>query len=223
MKDNVTVLNSQYLLSAVNKNHYPIDKLPEIAFIGRSNVGKSSLINSLLRRKNLARTSQTPGKTQTINFYKVDLKILMPSAQTSDEKPSASNEKNFELRSFYMVDLPGYGYAKTSKSNRAAWSKFIVEYFLSSDQLLFVCQLIDMRHPPQDSDLNMFRWLVNHDLPVLPVATKSDKLSRSAQNNQLEIIKQAFAIPELDILPYSSVKNEGRSDLLDAIATSLLQ
>ena len=222
MKENVTVLNSEYLMSAVNMQQYPTAKLPEIAFIGRSNVGKSSLINSLLRRKNLARTSQTPGKTQTINFYKIELKIYVPPDQSATVE-TANVDKHFERRQFYMVDLPGYGYAKTSKSNRAAWSKFIEEYLLSSDQLLFVCLLIDMRHDPMDSDLNMFQWLVKHDIPVLPVATKSDKLSHTAQLSQLDSIKRAFNIPQLDILPYSSTKNEGRSDLLDAIADSLLQ
>ena len=141
----------------------------------------------------------------------------MSSEQHSD------TENVFERRSFYMVDLPGYGYAKTSKANRATWSKFIEEYFIMSERLLFVCQLIDMRHPPMDSDLDTFFWLVDHQIPVLPVATKSDKLSRTAQLKQLDVIKQSFAIPELDVLPYSSVKNEGRSDLLDVIANSLLQ
>ena len=210
MKESVAVLGSEYVKSAVGRQQYPDIRLPEIAFIGRSNVGKSSLINSLLRRKNLARTSQTPGKTQTINFYKVELKI-------------AVDDQNIERRTFYAVDLPGYGYAKTSKANRATWSKFIEEYFLNSEQLLFVCQLIDMRHPPMDSDLEMFAWLVRNEIPVLPVATKSDKLSRAAQVNRLEVINRAFNIPELDILPYSSTKNEGRSELLDAIASALLK
>ena len=210
MKESVAVLGSEYVKSAVGRQQYPDIRLPEIAFIGRSNVGKSSLINSLLRRKNLARTSQTPGKTQTINFYKVELKI-------------AVDDQNIERRTFYAVDLPGYGYAKTSKANRATWSKFIEEYFLNSEQLLFVCQLIDMRHPPMDSDLDMFAWLVRNEIPVLPVATKSDKLSRAAQVNRLEVINRAFNIPELDILPYSSTKNEGRSELLDAIASALLK
>ena len=216
MKDQITVLGSEYVTSAVGRQQYPNVRLPEIAFIGRSNVGKSSLINSLLRRKNLARTSQTPGKTQTINFFKVDLKIRLPIENPEDEP-------QFERRSFYTVDLPGYGYAKVSKTSRAAWSKFIEEYFLNSDRLLFVCQLIDIRHPPMDSDLDMFRWLVKNNLPVLPIATKSDKISRTAQSKQLDVIKSAFGIPELDILPYSAIKNEGRSELLDAIANSLLQ
>ena len=218
MNESVTVISSEYVLSAVNRKQYPVEQLPQIAFIGRSNVGKSSLINSLLHRKNLARTSQTPGKTQTINFYKVDLKILIDQTSGTTAAPS-----EFERRSFYCVDLPGYGYAKTSKANRAEWSKFIDQYFTENDQLLFTCLLIDIRHPPMTSDLAMFNRLVERGVPVLPVATKSDKLGSTAQQTQLALIKQTFNIPELDVLPYSSTKNEGRSDLLDVIANSLLQ
>lgn len=211
MKDKINVISSEYVISAVSIAQYPEVKLPEIVFIGRSNVGKSSLINSLTRRKNLARVSQTPGKTQTINFYKVALKI------------NESEEVEPERRDFYLVDLPGYGYAKTSKSNRKLWAKFIEQYLLSSEQIRFVCQLIDIRHEPMDSDLNMFNWLVENNLPVLIVATKSDKISRMAQAKQVSTIKKAFNIEELPVLPYSSIKNEGRSELLDTIADSLVK
>ena len=211
MKDKINVINSEYVISAVSIAQYPEIKLPEIVFIGRSNVGKSSLINSLTRRKNLARVSQTPGKTQTINFYKVNLKI------------TESEEIEPERRDFYLVDLPGYGYAKTSKSNRKLWAKFIEQYLLSSEQIRFVCQLIDIRHDPMESDLNMFNWLIENGLPVLIVATKSDKISKMAQAKQVSAIKKAFNIEELPVLPYSSIKNEGRSELLDTIADSLVK
>ena len=211
MKEKITIISSEYVISAVSIAQYPQEKLPEIVFIGRSNVGKSSLINSLTRRKNLARVSQTPGKTQTINFYKVNLKI----AEHEDTEP--------DRRNFYLVDLPGYGYAKTSKSNRKLWAKFIEQYLLSSESIKFVCQLIDIRHEPMESDINMFNWLVENNLPVLIIATKSDKISKMAQNKQVNIIKKTFNVEELPVLPYSSIKNEGRSELLDTIATSLLE
>ena len=207
MEEKIIVAKSEYIASAVDKKQYPEIKLPEIVFIGRSNVGKSSLINSLTNRKNLARISQTPGKTQTINFFKVDLKI--------------SADENIFYKNFYLVDLPGYGYAKTSKSNRKVWAKFIEEFLLNSREIKFVCQLIDLRHAPMDSDLKIFNWLVEKNLPVLCIATKSDKLSKSEQKKNLEIIKKSLKIDENSLLPYSSVKNEGRSELLDVILNNL--
>ncbi len=201
----IKIIKSDYVTSAVRSSQYPEEILPEIVFIGRSNVGKSSLINSLCNRKNLARTSQTPGKTQTINFYKATLKITEPP----------------ELKNFYLVDLPGYGYAKTSKTNRTVWAKFIDEYLSKSLQIKFVCQLVDIRHPPQDSDLQMFKNILEKNLPVLIVATKSDKLSKNERAKNLAVIKKTFGIDELPILPYSSKNGEGTSDLLDVIADSL--
>ena len=205
----ITVVNSDYIISAVGKKQYPEEILSEIVFIGRSNVGKSSLINSLTRRKNLARVSQTPGKTQTINFYKVGLKISADDSTT--------------YKNFYLVDLPGYGYAKTGKSTRKTWSKFIEEFLLNSREIKFVCQLVDLRHELQDSDKKMFDWLVEKNLPVLTVATKSDKLSKNEQKKNLSAIKNSLGLSENFILPYSSKNNEGRSDLLDVIANSLLE
>lgn len=199
------IIKADYIASAVKLSQYPEEILPEIAFIGRSNVGKSSLINSLCNRKNLARISQTPGKTQTINFYKATLKIAEPQ----------------ELKNFYLVDLPGYGYAKTSKTNRTVWAKFIDEYFTKSRQIKFICQLVDMRHAPMDSDLQMFQNILEKNLPVLIVATKSDKLSKNERQKNLAVIKKTFGIEELPILPYSSKVGEGVSELLEVVADSL--
>ena len=203
----ITVVKSDYIISAVGKKQYPEEKMAEIVFIGRSNVGKSSLINSLTRRKNLARTSQTPGKTQTINFYKVDLKI--------------SADEDLIYKNFYLVDLPGYGYAKTSKTNRKLWAKFIEDFLLNSREIKFVCQLVDLRLPPQESDKKMFAWLVEKNLPVLIVATKSDKLSKTEQKKHLSVIKNIFGVDENSILPYSSKTNEGRDNLLEVIANEV--
>lgn len=202
----ITVVKSEYVTSAVSRKTCPEEPLPEIVFVGRSNVGKSSLINSLTRRKALARTSGTPGKTQTINFFRVEIK-------TADDV----------RRAFYLVDLPGYGYAKTSKVNRRLWAKFIDEYLSSRRDIKFVCQLIDMRHPPMESDLKSFAALVEKNLPVLIVATKSDKLGKTERQKHLDAIRTALGVDAESILPYSSVKNEGRSELLDVVINSLIQ
>ncbi|MBQ3451751.1 MAG: YihA family ribosome biogenesis GTP-binding protein [Selenomonadaceae bacterium] len=200
--EEIKIIKSEYVTSAVSRATCPEELLPEIVFVGRSNVGKSSLINSLTNRKSLARTSGTPGKTQTINFFKVTLN---------------------DRREFYLVDLPGYGYAKTSKTNRKLWAKFIDEYLSSRRDIKFVCQLIDMRHPPQESDLKSFANLVEKNLPVLIIATKSDKIGKTQRQKQLDAIKNSLGVDAESILPYSSVKNEGRADLLDVILNSLLE
>ena len=205
MEERVIITRGKYITSAVKKEQYPEENLPEIVFAGRSNVGKSSLIKSLTRVKNLAKVSSQPGKTQTINFYEAGVKIA-----------------GLETRkSFYLVDLPGYGYAKVGKERRKIWSKFIEEYLLESPHLRFVCQLIDIRHEPMASDVEMFQWLVQHNVPVLLVATKADKVGRNACQNQIAHIKKCLGVRELSVLPYSSTRGDGRSDLLDVIADAL--
>ena len=206
-KERVIITQGKYVASAVRQDQYPEADLPEIVFIGRSNVGKSSLINSLTRVNNLARVSSQPGKTQTINFFEVGVKIAEAE----------------ERKAFYLVDLPGYGYAKTGKENRKIWSKFIEEYFLTSPRLRFVCQLIDIRHDPMASDVDMFNWVVDNDIPVLIIATKADKIGKNARAKNIAAIKRKLGIKEISVLPYSSLKNEGRSDLLDVIGDSLLE
>lgn len=205
VKERVVITRGQYLQSAVKQEQYPNDKRPEIVFIGRSNVGKSSLINSLTRIKNLAHVSGQPGKTQTINFYDVGIRMVGEESR----------------KEFYLVDLPGYGYAKVGKTKRLSWKKFIEEYLLHSEGIRFVAQLIDIRHDPMPSDLDMFHWLVQNGIPVLVVATKADKLGRGAGTSKIERMRKLLGVPELDILPYSSLKNEGRSELLDVIVDSL--
>lgn len=195
------------MASAVKRDQYPEKPLKEFVFIGRSNVGKSSLINSLTRIGGLARISGTPGKTQTINFYELSAKL----PEREERVP------------FYLVDLPGYGYAKTGRSERKRWAKFIDEYLLHAQRLQFVCQLIDIRHAPMQSDVEMFRWLVSHELAVLVIATKADKLSKSAVEKSVAAIRRALGVPDLDVLPYSSVKHDGREELLDAIGSFLVE
>ena len=206
-KERVIITQGKYLASAVKKEQYPEERRKEIVFIGRSNVGKSSLINSLTRVRNLARVSSQPGKTQTINFYDIGAKI----------------EGVEERQDFYLVDLPGYGYAKTGAERRKIWSKFINEYLLNSEDLQFVCQLIDVRHEPMKSDVELFNWLVENNIPVLIIATKCDKIGKNAVNSSISRIKKTLGVPELDVLPYSSLKNEGRAELLDVIASCLAE
>ena len=198
MAEKVVITQGKYLTSAVQMDQYPEVRRKEIVFIGRSNVGKSSLINSLTRVHQLARVSSQPGKTQTINFYEIGAKI--------DDNP--------QRQDFYLVDLPGYGYAKTGAKRRKIWSKFINEYLLSSEDLQFVCQLIDIRHEPMASDVEMFQWLVEHNLPVLV----ENGIAKSVAQ-----IKKTLGVPELDVLPYSSVKNSGREELLQVIGDCLME
>lgn len=207
----VVITQGKYIASAVKKDQYPERELPEVVFIGRSNVGKSSLINSLMRIRGLARVSSQPGKTQTINFFELTAKLRDPESGEEQGR-----------KDFYLVDLPGYGYAKTGKERRKIWKKFIDEYLLTSPQLQFVCQLIDIRHEPMASDVEMFQWLVEHHVPVLIIATKADKIGKNARQKNIAAIRRALGVKEISILPYSSVKNEGRSDLLDVIREILV-
>jgi GTP-binding protein len=168
--------------------------LPEIAFLGRSNVGKSSLINSLLLRKGLARTSNTPGRTQCINFFLIN-------------------------ESIYFVDLPGYGYAKVSKTMRADWGKMAEEYLSGRQELALCVQLVDSRHAPTELDLQLNAWLVHHNKPHVVVATKSDKLS----NNELRktLVATGEMLPASKVLAYSAKTGRGRDEVWQAIVSSV--
>jgi len=204
------IIHANYVTTAVNASQYPEGDLKEIAFIGRSNVGKSSLINSLCRRNGLARTSGTPGKTQTINYFHLIGKL--------------ADQSRLE---FMLVDLPGYGYAKRAQSARSTWSKFIEEYWLKSIRLSLVCHLIDARHPPMESDINVYRWLIAHGLNVQVVATKADKIAKTRLQQHVQVISKGINMPELDadgrIIAYSTVNGAGRDELLDVIRDILLK
>ena len=207
MSEPVVITKAAYLASAVRRDQYPVEQHPAVAFIGRSNVGKSSLINSLTRIRQLAHVSGKPGKTQTINFYELLMRI----------------DGGEERHPVHLVDLPGYGYAKAARESRKTWAKFIEEYFLHAENLHFVCLLLDIRHAPMPSDSKMFDWLVSHDIPVLVVATKADKLGRTAREKQLSLMRRTLGVPDLSILPYSVPKNEGRTELLDVMKEYLLE
>lgn len=172
--------------SKLPKNH-----LPEIAFCGRSNVGKSSLINSLMARKKLARTSQQPGKTQTLNFYKVNSAL-------------------------YLVDLPGYGYAKNSQANREAWGMMIQNYLTGSDMLRYVFQLVDIRHDPSEDDQKMYDWLTYLGFDPIIIATKSDKLKPREIESHMDRISEVLGLgSDAIIVPFSSVTKQGLDTLND--------
>lgn len=195
------IIQAAYLASAVRPDQYPAVDCAEIAFVGRSNVGKSSLINSLCRRNSLARTSSTPGKTQTLNFYRAVVRI-----NSLDER-----------RELCLVDLPGYGFAKTGQASKKQWAKFIEEYLKHSHKLRLVFQLIDIRHPPMASDCASYAWLTAQGLPVQLVATKADKLSRSQMQKQLSLIGNRLGAAAGGIISHSSLSGTGRTDLVNLL------
>lgn len=171
----------------------PENEKPEIAFAGKSNVGKSSLINGLMNRKSYARTSQQPGKTQTINFYNI----------------------NEEL---YFVDLPGYGYAKVSVELKAKWGKLIEKYLQTSKQLKLVFLLIDIRHEPSANDKSMYDWIVYNGFTPVIIATKLDKINRSQKDKHIKMIKNGLNVkPGTKVLPFSALTKQGRDEIWDCI------
>ena len=187
------ITSAEFVRSAFEKKHWTTDGLPEIAFLGRSNVGKSTLLNSLVQRKSLARTSNTPGRTQSINFFLIN-------------------------ESFYFVDLPGYGYAKVPKSMRADWGKMAEEYLSDRESLVLAIHLIDARHEPTDLDRQLNGWLIANGLKFVVVATKADKLSTNQLKKQVDAIKRA--LPGGVVIIHSSVTGRGRDELLSEIHRS---
>ncbi len=176
----------------------PDNDKPEIAFAGKSNVGKSSLINGLMNRKSYARISATPGKTQTINFYNIN-----------DE--------------MYLVDLPGYGYAKVSENEKAKWGKMIERYLHSSKQLKAVFLLIDIRHEPSANDKIMYDWVVSQGYNPIIIATKLDKLKRSQVEKHVKMLRQGLnLVPGTKIIPFSSVTKQGRDEIWELVDTEFL-
>ncbi|WP_438434315.1 ribosome biogenesis GTP-binding protein YihA/YsxC [Gorillibacterium sp. sgz500922] len=183
------VKQAEFVISAVGPGQYPEDALPEIALAGRSNVGKSSLINRLLGRKNLARTSSQPGKTQTLNYYRIN---------------------DF----FYFVDVPGYGYAKVSRSERAAWGRFIERYLLGREPLRKVLLIVDVRHPPSKDDQAMYEWLAHNGLPIAVIATKADKIPRSQWQKHVKLVRETLGMPKGDpVILFSSETGQGLDEL----------
>lgn len=178
-------LHAEFVISAMSDRQFPKDGLPEIALVGRSNVGKSSLINCLVRNKKLAKTSNTPGRTQSLNFYRIwpQGKPRFGDSRSSRENggvllQGTAAEAARAAGAFYFVDMPGYGYAKVSESQRRAWRRLIEQYLLERQQLRAVIQIVDLRHPPTRDDVDMWEWLRHYEKVRLCVATKADKLPR---------------------------------------------
>jgi len=187
------VRTAKFLKSALKQEDYPRDHRPELAFVGRSNVGKSTLLNALLGRQGLAKTSSTPGKTQTINFFDVNGKV-------------------------YLVDLPGYGYARVPKALKAQWNRVMVEYLRDREPLRMVAALVDARHEPTAQDHEMLSILEEAEVPTLVVATKIDKVKRSQRRKNLERVRRGLELDEdALVLPFSGVSKEGLKELWDVI------
>lgn len=189
--------NAKYELTAVKPEQYPLSDLPEIALLGRSNVGKSTIINTLLNRKNLARVSSEPGKTRGINFYNIDDRL-------------------------YFVDLPGYGYAKVSKEIKSSWGGFIETYLNFRPQLRMAVMLVDIRHSPSADDKIMYNWIAEHGLYHIVVATKMDKISRSQVKPRVQEIKKTLDIGEkVVVIPYSSETRQGKDEIWTVIKAAM--
>ncbi|AEF93574.1 GTP-binding protein engB [Desulfotomaculum nigrificans CO-1-SRB] len=188
------IVTAEFVTSAVNPGGYPPEDLPEVAFVGRSNVGKSSLINKLVNRRGLAKTSSTPGRTQLINFFKVNNRFL-------------------------LVDLPGYGFAKVPETVRAKWGQMIEGYLKNRESLKGVFQLVDCRHTPTVQDRQMYEWLLHYQVPTVVVATKVDKLSNNQWAKQQAVIKKTLSLaPEHLLIAFSAETGRGRDELLQVIS-----
>lgn len=180
------VTSSEIVISAVKPEQYPKAPMPEFALAGRSNVGKSSFINKMINRKNLARTSSKPGKTQTLNFFIINNML-------------------------HFVDVPGYGYAKAPKTERDSWGKMIETYLSTREQLKAVIMIVDLRHAPSKDDVTMYEYFKHHDLPCVVVATKSDKIPKGKWQKHLKVVRETLQMDKSDeLLLFSSETGQGK-------------
>lgn len=192
------ISKSEFIISAVKREQYPTDGRNEVAFVGRSNVGKSSIINALTNRRKLAKVSQTPGKTRLINFFLIN-------------------------DGFYLVDLPGYGYAKVSKSEKASWGKTIETYLTGREELKKVILLVDSRHKPTADDIMMYEWIKHFNYECVVVATKSDKLSNNELVKSRKLIRETLKLGENEQLHFfSSLNKKGKDELIDTLFSDLV-
>lgn len=186
------IKQSEFIISAAGRNQYPKEGISEIAFVGRSNVGKSSIINALTNRKSLAKVGNTPGKTRLINFFLIN-------------------------NSFYLVDLPGYGYAKVSKVERQRWGMLMEDYLTGRASLKKVVLLVDSRHKPTEDDVLMLNWIKHHGYKTVIVATKSDKLTKNELRKSQQIIRDTLGIAESELFFFSSTAKVGKDELVDSL------
>lgn len=188
--------NVEFLISAASPKDFPANRLPEIAFAGKSNVGKSSVINRLLQRKNFARVGDKPGKTVHVNYFTLDRKC-------------------------YLVDLPGYGFAKVSQSEKERWGKLMEDYF-AANRITLGILIVDYRHPPTNNDITMARWFLDSGCPFAVVANKMDKLKKSELEPNLQLIRQDLELPNsCPVIPFSAEKGDGRDALVKLIVNSV--
>jgi GTP-binding protein len=192
MSEPLIIRTAEFVKSAVRPQHYPPEEFPEVAFAGRSNVGKSSLINCLVQRKKLVRVSQTPGLTQTLNFFLIN-------------------------GLFYLVDLPGYGYAKVSVSVRSQWGIMVESYLTSRRMLRGMVHIMDIRHPPTPDDLQLWHWIREQGIPAVPVLTKADKISSSRRASHRAQAAASLSLDPSEIVLFSSTARTGREELLDRL------
>jgi GTP-binding protein len=190
------VTSAEFITSAVKRSDYPEELLPEVAFAGRSNVGKSSLINTLVNRKHLVRTSSSPGRTQTLNFFRINNQV-------------------------HFVDLPGYGFAKVPLKVKAQWKTMVESYLKNRKTLQLVIILVDIRRTPSSDDASLMRWLENFGIPFLIVLTKTDKLSQNKCSAQQKIIRDFLLLKREEVVCFSAVTRKGRQEILKRI-TSIL-
>ncbi|MCX5887075.1 MAG: ribosome biogenesis GTP-binding protein YihA/YsxC [Proteobacteria bacterium] len=190
------IISAEFVKSTVTRKDYPGEPLPEVAFAGRSNVGKSSLINTLLNKKNLARISSTPGRTQTINFFRINQK-------------------------FFFVDLPGYGFAHVPMEVKKKWKPMVEEFLSGDSRLKLVILIIDVRRDPNPEDATLLEWFRHYSLPFLVVMTKVDKVSRNEAGKQKQNLKNFFGLTEEEIIPFSAVTGEGRNEIWKKIESAI--
>ncbi|AEH46989.1 ribosome biogenesis GTP-binding protein YihA/YsxC [Parageobacillus thermoglucosidasius] len=189
----MNVTKAELVISAVKPEQYPDGLLPEFALAGRSNVGKSSFINKMINRKNLARTSSKPGKTQTLNFYLIN-------------------------ESLYFVDVPGYGFAKVSKKEREAWGKMMETYFTTREQLRAVVLIVDLRHPPTKDDVMMYEFLKHYEIPAIIVATKADKVPKGKWQKHQKVVRETLNIADGDeLIVFSAETGQGKEEAWAAL------